>query len=173
MDAGGPVSTILGHVPELDEVDDHQPKQFGTLTRCELCMELYPCSTIETAKAMAAAPVALLEMVDVGWFVAERYPAQLDPPPRRVRGIVAGYRDDEERGRIYTLVNADSGRPAIRELAARDVDPNMGDDALPNSKYVRSAYRHLAAYVGKQTGSADGSDVRYLAMALALSQAVA
>src|SRR4051812_33907524 len=100
-------TTLLGRIPELDEVDDHQPKEYGTLTRCELDGQMWPCSTVETARRIAAMPVELLEQVDVGWFLAEHYPEQMDPPPRRVKGIVAGYRDDEERGRIYTLVNWD------------------------------------------------------------------
>lgn len=161
--------SLLGTLPD---VDDHQPATYGTKTRCELDMELWPCSAIEAAQRLTAVPVELLEIVDVGWFLAEWYPDQLDPPPRRVRGIVAGYRDDDERGRIYTLVSADRGRPQIRELAARDVDPHMGDDALPNSAFIRAAYRHLAAHVGKQTGSADGTEVKHLAMALALAQAI-
>jgi len=164
-------TTLLGRIPELDEVDDHQPKEYGTLTRCGLDGQMWPCSTIETARRVAATPVELLELVDVGWFLAARYPEQLDEPPRRVKGIVAGYRDDEDRGRVYTLVSSDRGYPCVRELAARDVDPNMGDDALPNSKFIRSTYRFLAAQVGKRAGTGDGSDVKYLAMALALAQA--
>lgn len=166
-------TTLLGRIPELDEVEDHQPVEHGTLTRCELDGQLWPCSTVETARLVTTIPVDLLELVDVGWFLAERYPEQMDPPPRRVKGIVAGYRDDPERGRIFTLVGATGGRPRIRELAARHVDPRMGDDALPNTAFIRNAYRHLAAHVGKQTGSADGSESRYLMMALALCQAVA
>jgi hypothetical protein len=164
-------TTLLGRFPELDEVDDHQPVEHGTLTRCELDGQLWPCSTVETARLVTTIPVDLLEMIEVGWFLAARYPEQMDPPPRRVRGIVAGYRDDPERGRIFTLVGASGGRPRIRELAARDVDPSMGDEARPNSMFIHNAYRSLAAHVGKQTGSADGTEVKYLAMALALAQA--
>lgn len=160
--------TLLGTIPD---VSDHYGETHGTLTRCALDGQLWPCSAIDEAKRLLDAPVELLEMIDVGWFLAERYPEQLDPPPRRVKGIVAGYRDDEECGRIYTLVDGVGGRPRIRELAARDVDPHMGDDALPNAKYIRSAYRFLAAHVGKHTGSGDGSEVKHLAMALALAQA--
>ena len=163
-------TTLLGRVAELDEVDDHQAVQHGTLTRCEVDAQLWPCSTVETARRISAMPIELLELVDIGWFLAERYPDQMDEPPRRTKGIVAGYRDDEERGRIFTLVSAVAGRPRIRELAARDVDPNMGEDALPNSKYIRSAYRSLAAHVGKHAGAGDGTDVKYLAMALSLAQ---
>lgn len=166
-------TALLGRIPELDRVDDHQPKTFGTLTRCEECMEMYPCSTIETARRISLIPVDLLELIDVGWFVAAAYPDQPEPPPRRIKGIVAGYRDNEEQGRVFTLVSSSKGRPCIRELAARDVDPNMGSDALPNTKYIRTAYRSLAAHVGKQTGSADGTESRYLMMALALCQSVA
>jgi len=158
---------LLGTLPDID---DHEPVQYGTLTRCFVDGQLYPCASVEEFDRLNKLNAELLSLVDVGWFLAARYPDQLDPPPRRVRGVVAGYRDDDERGRIYTLVSVDRGRPCIRELAARDVDPNMGDDALPNSAFIRGTYRMLAAHVGKQTGTADGTEVRHLAMALALAQ---
>lgn len=159
--------SLLGTIPDID---DHEPVRHGTLTRCAVDGQLWPCAEVEEFDRLNKLNADLLDQVDVGWFLAERYPAQLDPPPRRVKGIVAGYRDDDERGRIYTLVRL-APRPIIRELAARDVDPGMGDDALPNSMFIRSAYRGLAQHVGKQTGSADGTEVKYLAMALALAQA--
>ncbi len=163
-------TALLGRLSDLDDLEDHQPKTFGALTRCEACMELYPCSMAERAKAAASAPGELLEQVEVGWFLAARYPDQLDPPPNRIRGIVAGYRDDDERGRIFTLIRWKHGLPCVRELAARDVDPHMGDDALPNAVFIRNTYRGLAAHVGKRTGTADGTEVKYLAMSLALAQ---
>lgn len=162
-------TTLLGRISELDDVDDHQPVEHGTLTRCDVDGQMWPCATVETARRIIAMPVELLEMIDVGWFLAARYPDQLDEPPRRVKGIVAGYRDDEDRGRIYTLVGTDKGRPCVRELAARDVDPNMGDDALPNSLFKRNTYKALALHVGRH-GAGDSTDVKYLAMALALAQ---
>lgn len=161
------MTDLLGRVPELDDLDDHQPVEFGTLTRCEVDGQLYPCSTIERAKALAEVDVALLEMVDVGWTVWERVPMQMDPRPKG--GIVAGYTDDEDAGRVYTVLDWKHGRPIIRKIAARDVDPH--GIGMPNSRNRIAAYRQLCRHVGKQTGSADGTEVRDIAMALALCQA--
>lgn len=160
-------TTLLGRLPELDDIDDHQPVEFGTLTRCEVDGQLWPCSTIETAKALAALDTELLEMVDVGWTIWERVPMQMDPRPKG--GIVAGYTDDEEAGRVYTVLDWKHGRPIIRKIAARDVDHLA--IGMPNSRNRIAAYRQLCRHVGKQTGSADGTEVRDIAMALALCQA--
>lgn len=160
-------TTLLGRMPELDEVDDHQPIRHGTLTRCEVDAQLWPCSTIESAKAVAELDTELLELVDVGWTIWERVPEQMDPKPRG--GIVVGYTDDEDAGRVYTVLNWKSGAPAVRQIAARDVNHRAVE--LPNSKGRRDFYRQLCRHVGKQTGSADGTEVRYIAMALALAQA--
>lgn len=161
------ISALLGIIPELDEVDDHQPVEYGALTRCGLDGQMWPCSTIERARALAAVDVVLLEMVDVGWTVWERVPVQMDPRPKG--GIVAGYADDEEAGRVYTVLDWKHGRPAIRKIAARDVD--TAAVGLPNSRNRIAAYRQLCRHVGKQTGSADGTEIRDIAMALALCQA--
>lgn len=161
------MTDLLGRLPELDDVDDHQPVEFGTLTRCEVDGQLYPCSTIERAKQLAEVDVEFLEMIDVGWTVWERVPMQLDPRPKG--GIVAGYTDDEEAGRVYTVLDWKQGRPIIRKIAARDVDPHTV--GLPNSRSRIAAYRQLCRHIGKQTGSADGTEVRDIAMALSLAQA--
>ncbi len=162
-------TTLLGRLAELDDIDDHQPTEFGTLTRCEVDGQLWPCSTIETAKALAELDTELLEMVDVGWTIWERVPMQMDPRPKG--GIVAGYTDDEDAGRVYTVLDWKHGRPIIRKIAARDVDHlSIG---MPNSRNRIAAYRQLCRHIGKQTGSADGTEVRDIAMALALAQAVA
>lgn len=161
------MTDLLGRVPELDDIDDHQPVEFGTLTRCEVDGQLYPCSTIERAKALAEVDVELLEMVDVGWTIWERVPMQMDPRPKG--GIVAGYTDDEEAGRVYTVLDWKHGRPITRKIAARDVDAGL--IGMPNSRNRIAAYRQLCRHVGKQTGSADGTEVRDIAMALALCQA--
>lgn len=161
------MTDLLGRLPELDDIDDHQPVEFGTLTRCEVDGQLYPCSTIERAKALAEVDVALLAMIDVGWTVWERAPMQMDPRPKG--GIVAGYTDDEEAGRVYTVLDWKHGRPITRKIAARDVDPH--GIGMPNSRNRIAAYRQLCRHVGKQTGSADGTEVRDIAMALALCQA--
>jgi hypothetical protein len=160
-------TTLLGRIPELDEVDDHQAVVHGTLTRCEVDSQIWPCSTVEKARALAGLDTELLEMVDVGWTVWERVPMQMDPRPRG--GIVAGYTDDEDAGRVYTVLNWKHGAPAVRQLAARDVDHTS--IAMPNAKSRRDFYRQLCRHVGKQTGSADGTEVRHIAMALALAQA--
>lgn len=161
------MTDLLGRLPELDDIDEHQPKECGTLTRCEVDGQLYPCSTIERAKQLAAVDVELLEMVDVGWTIWERVPMQMDPRPKG--GIVAGYTDDEEAGRVYTVLDWKQGRPIIRKIAARDVDPLAV--GMPNSRSRIAAYRQLCRHVGKQTGSADGTEVQNIAMALALCQA--
>jgi hypothetical protein len=160
-------TTLLGRVPELDEVDDHQAVQHGSLTRCEVDAQLWPCSTIERARALAALDTELLELVDVGWTIWERVPMQMDPKPRG--GIVVGYTDDEEEGRVYTVLNSKHGAPSVRQIAARDVDHHA--IGMPNSRNRIAAYRQLCRHVGKQTGSADGTEVRDIAMALALCQA--
>jgi hypothetical protein len=159
------MSTILGNVPELDEVDDHQPKVYGSLTRCEVDGQLYPCSTVVTAKALALLDVAILEMVDVGWTIFVRVPVQLDPRP--MGGIVVGYTDDEDKGRTYSVLTWKHGAPTTRQIAARDVDPHQ--IGLPNSKSMREAHRQLCAHVGKQTGSVDSTEIRNIATALALA----
>lgn len=161
------ISALLGSIPELDEVDDHQPKEYGTLTRCEVDGQLWPCALIEKAKRLAGIDIALLEMVDVGWSIWTWTPAQLDPRP--IGGIVAGYTDEEEAGRVYTVVDWKAGRPITRKIAARDVD--TGTVGLPNSRNRIATYRQLCRHVGKQTGSADGTEVLDIAMALALCQA--
>lgn len=158
---------LLGHVAELEEVDDHQPVEHGTLTRCEADGQMWPCATIEKAKRLADLDVELLGMVDVGWTIWQWVPAQLDPRP--TGGIVVGYTDDEEAGRTFTVVNSKHGAPAVRQLSARDVDPHA--IGLPNSKSRIDMYRQLCRHVGKQKGSADGTEVRNIAMALALAQA--
>jgi hypothetical protein len=160
-------TALLGHIPELDEVDDHQPVEHGTLTRCEVDGQMWPCSTIEKARTLAGVDVALLEMVDVGWTVWERVPVQMDPRPKG--GIVAGYTDDEDAGRVYTVLDWKAGRPIVRKIAARDVDHQA--IGLPNSRSRIAAYRQLCRHVGKQTGSADGTEAQDIAMALALCQA--
>lgn len=159
--------SLLGVIRELDDLDDHQPKTFGRLTRCELDMEMFPCSALRRAKELAAVDLELLEMVDVGWSVWARCPEQLDPRPQG--GIVAGYTDDEEAGRVYTVLDWKHGRPFIRKIAARDIEPRS--IGMPNSRSRIAAYRQLCRHVGKQTGSADGTEVRDIAMALALCQA--
>lgn len=159
--------SLLGTIPELENVDDHQPVEHGSLTRCEVDGQLYPCATIEKAKRYASLDVAVLEMVDVGWTVFEWVPPQLDPRP--IGGIVAGYTDDEEAGRTYTVIGWKYGAPAVRKIAARDVDPQLIQ--MPNSRSRIATYRQLCRHVGKQTGAADGTEVRNIAMALALCQA--
>lgn len=159
--------SLLGVITELDDIDDHQPVEYGTLTRCEVDGQLYPCAKIERARALAAVDVELLEQVDVGWSIWERVPAQLDPKPKG--GIVAGYTDDEEAGRVYTVLDWKHGRPITRKIAARDIDTGL--IGLPNSRNRIAAYRQLCRHVGKQTGTADGTEVLDIAMALALCQA--
>jgi hypothetical protein len=160
-------TALLGRLDELDDLEDHQAVTHGTLTRCEVDAQLWPCSTVERARALTEMDTELLAMVEVGWTVWERVPEQMDPRPRG--GIVAGYTDDEEAGRVYTVLNWKDGRPAVRKIAARDV--NHRAIGLPNSKSRIAAYRQLCRHVGKQTGSADGTEVRNIAMALALCQA--
>lgn len=161
------MTDLLGRLPELDDIDEHVPVVHGTLTRCAVDGQLYPCSTIERAKELDAVDVALLEMIDVGWTVWERVPMQMDPRPKG--GIVAGYTDDEEAGRVYTVLDWKHGCPITRKIAARDVDPLAV--GMPNSRNRIAAYRQLCRHIGKQTGSADGTEVRDIAMALALAQA--
>ena len=161
------MSMLLGHVAELDDIDDHQPKEHGTLTRCELDGQLWPCAPIEKAKRLADMDISLMEMIDVGWTVWQWAPPQLDPRP--VGGLVEGYTDDDEDGRVYTVVNFHHGAPVRHKIAARDVDPQM--IGLPNSKSIRDTYRQLCAHIGKRKGSADGTEVRNIAGALALAQA--
>lgn len=160
-------TTLLGRLADLDEIDDHHPKQHGTLTRCELDAQLWPCSTIEKAKALAELDTELLDLVDVGWTVWERVPVQVDPKPKG--GIVAGYTDDEEEGRVYTVLDWKHGAPLVRKIAARDVDHRA--IGMPNSRSRLAAARQLQRHNGKQTGTADGTEVRNAAMALALYQA--
>lgn len=160
-------TTLLGRLAELDDIDDHQPAEYGTLTRCESDGQMWPCSTIEKARALAALDTELLELVDVGWTIWERVPMQMDPRPKG--GIVAGYTDDEESGRVYTVLDWKHGRPIIRKIAARDVDHLV--IGMPNSRNRIAAARQLCRHNGKQTGTADGTEALYTAMALALYQA--
>jgi hypothetical protein len=162
-------SALLGRIPELDEVDDHQPVEHGTITRCEVDGQLYPCSTIDKARALAELDPALIEMIEVGWTIFARAPVQLDPRP--TGGMVIGWTDDEEAGRTFTVLTSKYGAPTVRQIAARDVDPHQ--IGMPNSKYMRDAYRQLCAHVGKQKGSADGTEIRNIATALALAQSIA
>jgi hypothetical protein len=159
-------TALLGRLPELDDVDDHQAVTHGTLTRCEVDAQLWPCSTVERARALSELDTELLELVDVGWTLFERVPEQLDPRPRG--GIVAGYTDDEDEGRVYTVLGWKHGAPAVRRIAARDVNHEAIE--LPNSRSQIAAYRQLCRHVGKQTGSGDSTEVRYIAMALGLAQ---
>lgn len=163
--------SLLGAMPELDDLDAHQPVEHGTLTRCEVDGQMWPCSTVETGKALAQLVnhVAEVEMIDVGWSIAARTPEQLDPRP--INGMVVGYDDDEEAGRTYRVLRWKHGAPSLRTIRARDLDPRAL--SMPNSSYIKDAYRRLALHVGKQSGSADGTEVRDLAYALQLAQAVA
>lgn len=109
-----------------------------------------------------------LSMVDVGWHIARR--SANDVNVRVVNLIVTGYSDDDEKGRTFTVLRWSDRKPWIQRIPATEVEPL--DILPPNTGSSRDAYRQLAAYVAKRTGTADESEPRALATALVLAQTV-
>ncbi|MCA1571959.1 MAG: hypothetical protein LC798_16940 [Chloroflexi bacterium] len=159
-------------IPDPPDVSDHEPGEtkVGSRYRCAACDEFHPCSTIEKALAYLPTPDQLeaLAMVDVGWSVERR---TADPlRPRIPRGLVVGYRDDPDLGRTFTVLRFKGGFPTYDRIDAIDIAVEFVGP--PNSKSTRDAYRGLAEWVGKRSGTADENEPRALATALALAQTV-
>lgn len=162
------MTSLVGTIPDAA---DHEPVVYGTITRCAVDGQMWPCADVELFERLSQIDLALIELVDVGWHLSARYPPQLDPPPHLVHGAVIGYHDDDDAGRTFSLLSFRGPRPIIRDLSAREVDWQVAQ--LPNSAFLRDAYRRLAAVVGKAKGTADPSEVRYLTLALMLAQSIA
>lgn len=167
--AAGPRPVRL--LPDPPDVSDHFPGdvKVGSRYRCAECGEFIPCSALLAAEAWPTPDqVRALEMVDVGWSIEQR---TADPlRPRVVKGIVIGFEDDDERGRIFTIIRFRQGTPWFDPIPAIEVEPNF--IGPPNVAFSRSTYRDLAAWVGKRTGTADEREVRALTNALVLAQTV-
>lgn len=166
------VAEALLLLPSSIDDSAHYPGtiKVGSRTRCAECEQFYPCSTAEAAERRRLTPdqVKTLAMVDVGWHIEERSPDPLNV--QTFPGLVVGYVDDEERGRIFTVVRWKYGKPRFEKVAAGDVDPfTVGPF---NAKSARDTYRQLAKFVGERTGTADEIEPRSLATALTLSQSV-
>lgn len=155
---------ISDHVPRLVLFHDGSQR-----ARCEACGWLWPCSTVSSTPAeLTSDEKEIIEVLEigVGFFIWRRMP----DGSAGDGGVVIGWQDDDERGRIYTTLDFLRGRARFARIAASEISPI--DIGMPNSASIRGYVRHLAGEVAKGKGAISPADVELLEHAFTLSRAL-
>lgn len=157
---------LSDHVPVMQVMHDGSTRQ-----RCEACGWRWPCPEIRNEpRQLDEDEKELLEVLDigVGFSLFRRLPEGSGLDERLNGGLVIGIHDDDETGRVYTLIYFDRGRARYMRLPAAEIEPAAV--GLPNSKSIRDTVREACRIVGASKGLLGQDEIELIEHAFTLSR---